>query len=625
MEQQVFNDRYKVVAKIGSGGMAEVYKAIDSVLDRPVAVKVLHRHFAEDEDFVSRFKREAQAAAALNHPNIVSIYDWGSQNGTYFIVMELLEGQSLKEYLTSKGKLSPMEAMEISRKVLSALNFAHKHDIVHRDIKPHNIILTRDGEVKVTDFGIARAGASTMTQTGTILGTAHYLSPEQARGQDVGLTSDIYAMGVVLYEMVTGKIPFDGENPVAIALKHVHEAPTPPRELNPEISEGLQTIIAKAMAKNPESRYQNATEMRSDIMRLMEGMPITAVAPDEQETMIMSAPSQTMRVDRTMRERPARSNFMNSSGNSSDNIPKKRRRGPLIAILALFIIIAAGAGIFAGVLNQTKMMEVPDVQKKSFEEAERILKEKGLKIKKKGDAFSNTLEENFVITQDPAPGSKLEEGGTVSVIVSRGKKTVEVPDVTGDREAMAATQLIKAGLEVGDTKYENSDDVEDGAVISTNPPAGESVSVGTKVNLIVSKGVARAQVPDVYGSSESDAKKILKDAGFEVQITQQFDDDVDKGKVIRTSPPSGNELKKGSTITVYVSKGTEKITVPDVRGKLEDEAIDMLESAGFTVDVKEVDGVASDNDSKVISQDPSGGEEVKKKDASVTIYVGRAD
>jgi len=333
MEQQVFNDRYKIIAKIGSGGMAEVYKAMDTVLDRPVAVKVLHRHFAEDEDFVTRFRREAQAAAGLNHPNIVSIYDWGSQNGTYFIVMELLEGKSLKQYMTAKGIIPPAEAMEIIKKVLSAINFAHKHDIIHRDIKPHNIMLTREGEVKVTDFGIARAGVSTMTQTGTVLGTAHYLSPEQARGQDVGVTSDIYSVGVVLYEMTTGKVPFDGENPVAIALKHVHEIPVRPRELNPDISEDLQTIIAKAMAKNPESRYQSAAEMRNDIMRLMEGMPIVALAPDEQETLVMAPPSKTARA--TQVKRPT----------TYQEPPRRRKsRAPMVLLVLFLILGMAGAG-----------------------------------------------------------------------------------------------------------------------------------------------------------------------------------------------------------------------------------------------------------------------------------------
>ncbi|HEY3375495.1 MAG TPA: Stk1 family PASTA domain-containing Ser/Thr kinase [Candidatus Aquicultor sp.] len=613
MEQQTFNDRYKVIAKIGAGGMAEVYKAIDTVLDRPVAIKVLHRHFAEDEDFVSRFRREAQAAAGLNHPNIVSIYDWGSQNGTYFIVMELLEGESLKHYINSKGTLEPSEAMEIAKKVLSALNFAHKHDIIHRDIKPHNIILTSEGEVKVTDFGIARAGASTMTQTGTILGTAHYLSPEQARGQDVGITSDIYSAGVVLYEMVTGKVPFDGENPVAIALKHVHEMPVRPRELNPHLPESLQTIIAKAMAKNPDSRYQNAAEMRSDIMRLMEGMPIVALAPDEQETMIMAPPSKTGRIERPAYREPVR----------------RRRRGaaPLLVVLILLIMSAGAAGgwfaLKSGFLNMKPVIVMPELRNKTVDEAQRMLRERKLRPKV-SEAYSNTLGAGLVINQNPDVGEKVSEGDTVDLTVSKGQETKSVPDVSGDTSAAAATTLVKAGLDVGDSNYEYSDEVGEGTVIRTEPAAGDNVPVATKVNLIISKGQAAVQVPDVYGKPSADAETTLKEAGFQVTLSEEYSDDATKGMVTRTSPASGNEAKKGSNITVYVSKGPQMLTVPDVRGKYEDEAKNALQNAGFTVKVEVIENVSPDNDSKVISQEPSSGEQMKKRDAAVTVFVGQA-
>ncbi len=610
MEQQVFNDRYKIIAKIGSGGMADVYKAIDTVLDRPVAVKVLHKYFAEDEDFVSRFRREAQAAASLNHPNIVNIYDWGSENGTYFIVMELLEGQSLKKYISLKGTIPPKEAMSIAKKMLSALNFAHKHQIIHRDIKPHNIILTKEGEVKVTDFGIARAGASTMTQTGTILGTAHYLSPEQARGQDVGVTSDIYSAGIVLYEMVTGKIPFEGDNPVAIALKHVHEYPTPPRDINPSIPEALQTIIQKAMAKNPESRYQSAAEMRNDIMRLMEGMPITATVPEEQETMVMMPPDRTARVERPFfEEKPRR---------------KNRSRGPLIAILVALLLAAGGWFAFTGIINGKKIVEVPNVQGKTYDAAERALKAVRLKVKEKGRQFSNTVEPGLVISQDPSPGDKKDEGSTVYVTLSKGKSMKIVPDVSGTGEAQATSKLIKEGLDVGDTKYENSDNVGDGLVIRTEPEAGKKLVEGTKVDLIVSKGPAVAQIPDVYGKSSTEAQNSLKQTGFTVTTSDEYSDTVSKGNVIRTSPASGSEIRKGSNVTMVISKGPEMISVPDVHGKPKDEAINILESAGFTVDSQDAPGSAlPENDNKVVSQNPNAGEQVKKSNANITIYIGK--
>ncbi|MBS3908654.1 MAG: Stk1 family PASTA domain-containing Ser/Thr kinase [Actinobacteria bacterium] len=615
MEQQVFNDRYQIIAKIGSGGMADVYKAMDSVLERPVAIKVLHRHFAEDEDFVTRFRREAQAAANLNHPNIVSIYDWGSQNSTYFIVMELLEGESLKQHIRSKGVVGLREAMEITKKVLSALSFAHRNDIIHRDIKPHNIIITKDDEVKVTDFGIARAGVSTMTQTGTILGTAHYLSPEQARGHEVGVTSDIYSAGVVLYEMVTGRIPFDGENPVAIALKHVHESPVRPTEINPEVTPALQTIILKAMAKNPESRYQSAAEMRNDIMRLMEGMPIVAIPPDEQETLVM-APLQTSRNDAaTQRQAPR-------------PIPapaKTKPNWPAIIIAVMLVLTASAAGgwflVSSGIVGGPEMITVPDLTEKTEAEAAAMLSAKGLKLGEVSEAFSNTIEPGIVMSQQPGAGEKLEEGKEVAVTVSMGRDLVTVPDVTGETSAVATNKLIKAGLALGDSKYEFSDEFDQDKVIRTEPEMDEEVPADTEVNLIISKGRDSVQIQDVEGKTSADAESLLAGDGLTVKTSEAFHETIDKGAVIRTVPIAGSLVKKESVVTIYVSKGPELIAVPDVLDKLEDEAKAILAEKGFNIDPQILSGVSADKDNRVISQDPSGGEQ-RRKGTLVLIVVG---
>ncbi|HCG98930.1 MAG: hypothetical protein A2074_08115 [Candidatus Aquicultor primus] len=617
MEQQVFNDRYQIIAKIGSGGMADVYKAMDSVLERPVAIKVLHRHFAEDEDFVTRFRREAQAAANLNHPNIVSIYDWGSQNSTYFIVMELLEGESLKQHIQSKGVLDIREAMEITKKVLSALGFAHRNDIIHRDIKPHNIIITKDDEVKVTDFGIARAGVSTMTQTGTILGTAHYLSPEQARGHEVGVTSDLYSAGVVLYEMVTGRIPFDGENPVAIALKHVHEAPVRPSEINPEVTPALQTIILKAMAKNPESRYQSAAEMRNDIMRLMEGMPIVAIPPDEQETLIM-APSHGSRNDATTQRQAPRP------------IPapaKTKPNWPAIFIAVVLVLAASMAGgwflVSSGILGGPEMITIPDLTNKTEAEAAAMLNAKGLKLGEVNEAFSNTLDPGVVISQQPGAGEKLEEGKEVAVTVSKGSELVTVPDVIGDTSAVATNKINKAGLTLGDSKYEFSEEFDQDEVISTDPEIGEDVPADTEINLLISKGQDSVQIQDVEGKTSAEAKSIMEGDGLQVTLSESFHDTIDKGAVIRTVPVAGSLAKKSSNVTVYVSKGPELITVPDVLEKLEDEAKAILAEKGFNIDVQILNGVPVGQDNRVISQDPSKGEQ-RRKGTVVLIVVGNS-
>ncbi|MDI6816404.1 MAG: Stk1 family PASTA domain-containing Ser/Thr kinase [Actinomycetota bacterium] len=617
MEQQVFNDRYQIIAKIGSGGMADVYKAMDSVLERPVAIKVLHRHFAEDEDFVTRFRREAQAAANLNHPNIVSIYDWGSQNSTYFIVMELLEGESLKQHIQSKGVLEPREAMEITKKVLSALSFAHRNDIIHRDIKPHNIIITKDDEVKVTDFGIARAGVSTMTQTGTILGTAHYLSPEQARGHEVGVTSDLYSAGVVLYEMVTGRIPFDGENPVAIALKHVHEAPVRPNEINPKVTPALQTIILKAMAKNPESRYQSAAEMRNDIMRLMEGMPIVAVPPDEQETLIM-APAHGSRNDVTAQRQAPR---------PIPAPPKAKPNWPAIIIAIVLVLTASAIGgwflVSSGIVGGPQMITVPDLTEKTEAEAAAMLKAKGLRLGDVNKAFSNTLDPGVIISQQPGADEKLEEGKEVAVTVSMGRELVTVPDVTNDTSAIATNKLNKAGLELGNSEYEFSEEFEQDKVIRTVPEIGEEVPADTKVNLIISKGQDSVQIQDVEGKTAAEAKSILEGDDLQVTPSESFHDSIDIGTVIRTVPIAGSLVKKGSMVTVYVSKGPELITVPKVLEKLEDEANAILVEKGFNIDVQILNGVPASQDNRVISQDPSQGEQ-RRKGTVVLIVVGNS-
>ncbi|MBE0449053.1 MAG: Stk1 family PASTA domain-containing Ser/Thr kinase [Actinobacteria bacterium] len=604
MIREVFGNRYQIVSKLGSGGMAEVYKAEDLTLNRPVAIKILHREFADDEGFINRFRREAQAAANLNHPNIVNIYDWGSENSTYFIVMEYLKGRSLKEAIQEEGPFSPDRAIEVAKHVLSALQFAHRNNIVHRDIKPHNIILTAEGEVKVTDFGIARSTSSTMTQTGTVLGTAHYLSPEQAQGRDIGITSDIYSLGVVLYEMVTGRVPFEGENPVAIAIKHVSDLPSAPSEINPAVPASLESVILRAMSKNAANRYQSALEMRDDLMRAAAGHTVAGLPPVEEETDIITPPREVLPPEPEPREH--------------------RGRWWLWSALLLLSLLVAARGGWA--LYKASMppppvkVLVPDIEGKPLDEAREILSALKLKLEQVDTSYSDNIEADCIISQEPKANAEIEEGGTILVVVSKGKELLSIPDVVGEMQVTAVALLMRAGFEPGDIKEQYDDLIEPGRVIDQSPKPGTKSSKGTSVNLIISKGYQPVQVPDLFGKKLEDAKTALAGLGLEAAASEEFSDQ-EKGKVIRQAPGAGVTVAKGTKVTVVVSKGPELVTVPNLYGKTEDEAVEILVELGFLVDVDEVPGVPEAG--KVYGQDPEANAKVKKG-STVIIFVGKS-
>lgn len=598
MEGKIFQDRYRLIERIGSGGMADVYKAEDTVLSRTVALKVLYRSLAEDPDFVERFRREAKSAASLSHPNIVAIYDWGAQDSTYFIVMEYIDGETVKDRVRRGGALLQSEAIRIAKDVAAALAYAHKKGVIHRDVKPHNIILTLEGEVKVTDFGIARAGTSTITQTGSILGTAHYISPEQARGEEVGQASDIYSLGVVLYEMLTGHVPFDGENPVSVALKQIEERPLLPSLVNREITVDIEKVVMKCMAKDPSLRYQNADGMRDDLSRVEAGSPVAA--PPAETTMVIAQPNL---------KKPK----------------EKRRRVVAITLVALFLL-AAAFGIGLAIFGVTKpppeeKITVPRITSLTLDQAKAILSGRKLKVKKKGEEYSDTVPEGQVIKQNPADGSSVKEGDTISIVLSLGKPMITAPNVVGETSDNATSKLMKAGFEPsGNNAYEYSDKIGVGRVISQFPEPGEPVRKGSAFTLRISKGPETVQIPDVYNKPATEATATLDQAGLKVTINEEFNDSIAAGVVIRTTPPAGTPVNKGSKVTVVVSKGPELIAVPRVIGKGEAEAKTILQQAGLTPQVQYIPGAAQPG--TVFGQAPKDGELVKR-DTLVIIYVGQ--
>ena len=600
MVNKVFGQRYKILEKIGSGGMAHVYKGEDSVLNRVVAIKILHEQFSSDQTFVARFKQEAQAAANLTHPNIVSIFDWGREENSYYIIMEYLKGQNLKDYITDAGHLTWQETVDIGSKVANALGFAHKNDVIHRDIKPHNIVLTRDGSVKVTDFGIARAGATSMTQTGAILGTAHYISPEQAKGQTADGRSDLYSLGIVLYEMLAGQAPYDGDNPVGIAMKHVQEAVPQISSVNPNVPDSLVAIIDKSLAKEPDERYQSASELRQDLDAAMKGLPVKANVGSEQET-IMIKPKAQNNVRRKPRPKP------------KPKPKQKRKVWPVLALFGAIAVIAIGWMIMSS--GAIERIEVPDVTGMKLETAKETLnKEKlGLKIEKR--KYSESVKKGFVIEQTPESGALLEENEDVKVIISKGIETATVPSLYGKTRGEAESALASEGLELGEVSYKESDG-EAGIIVSQSEKVGSEIRKESTVDIVLSKEMAKVTVVSVIGRSRKNAIVILATKSLKGSVVERYDDDIDKGLVISQSPAAGTQVDKNSTVTIYVSKGSEikKVTVPDVVGLSLADATNEIQNAGLRIS-------SSGSGAMVMSQNPAAGSSVDEN-STVSVTLG---
>jgi eukaryotic-like serine/threonine-protein kinase len=644
-ERPVFADRYEISSRIGRGGMADVFLARDRMLDRNVAIKVLFPEFATDLNFVQRFRREAQSAANLTHPNVVAVYDWGEQSGTYFIVMEYVKGRSLAEIIRAQGVIAPDRAAAIAHDVAAALVAAHRGGLVHRDVKPGNILVADSGEVKVADFGISRnvGGESDLTQTGSVMGTATYFSPEQAQGMQPDTRSDLYSLGIVMYEMATGQPPFTGDNPVAIAYKQVHEMPAAPTRINSSIPTAYEQIVRKLMQKEPSKRFQRAEDVQADLKRFMTGQtapdPITQARSLPYDATVAQgavgstatqalpptvAAAQQSRAAEAYRQQqtvasPAAPAY-NGGYEERRSSPPPARRSPIGAwigaLVGLLALVGLGFGLWK-VLNtnntgDARLKEVPDVTGKSLADATKILIAAGFSVPPNEIKEQNSAElaAGVVIATDPPPNKKVAVGSKIQLTISKGLGRVDkLDDYTGQRYEDAAAALAKLGL-FPERVDQVSDTVPAGIVISQDPNTGTPLKNST-VKLVVSVGRGPATVPEVANLAEAEALALINTDFVAVSATESSET-VPAGIAVRTDPPVTTELEKGSTVTVFISAGPTPSDVPNVVGKSLAEAQDILTQAGFVTSTTGVDVTDPALVGKVISTTPGTGEKLAK-------------
>ena len=594
----VVDGRYKIVDRIGSGGMADVYRAEDTHLGREVALKILHKRFAQDAEFVERFRREARAAAGLQHPHVVGVYDRGEHEGTYYIAMELLAGRTLKDIVTAEAPLDQLRVIELGRQILQAAEFAHKRGVIHRDFKPHNVIVDAEDQAKVTDFGIARAGASEMTETGSIMGTAQYLSPEQAQGHAVTATSDVYSIGVMLYEMLTGRLPFEGDSAVSIALKHLSDSPPPMAEHGVSIEPNLEAVVMGALAKEPAARWQSAADFADALEACKPYVEALGAGDGDNRTKDFAAVAVApVPVD---------------PGDEDDE--KKRRWLPwLIGALVLLLI-----GIMAYAFTRPEQTSVPKVEGLSLSKARDRLERDGFE-KVQVERERSNAEVDTVLRQDPDAGETAAASDTITLIVSRGPGNVRVPSVRNTSRQLAIRELQKQGLEVtADSAASNS--IRKGFAIRTSPSEGTSVERGSRVRLFVSSGPARIEVPDVVGLTREAAETRLTRARLEVDVEQR-DSDAPENEVISQSPSAGTNAQRDDEVTIVVSRGKQQTEVPNVTGLSLEDARRVLRAEGLGVTVRRRPTTTESDDGQVIDQRPSSGQDVDEG-ASVIIVVG---
>jgi eukaryotic-like serine/threonine-protein kinase len=600
----VVDGRYTVLQRIGSGGMADVWLADDTHLQRRVALKVLHARFAQDGEFVERFRREAESAAGLQHPNVVAVFDRGDVDGTYYIAMQYLEGRTLKQLIDAG--LRPEQAVGLIRQVLEGARFAHRHGVVHRDLKPQNVIVDADGKATVTDFGIARAGVSEITQAGSVMGTPHYLSPEQAQGFDVTAVSDLYSIGVMLYEALTGRVPFEADSAVAVAMKQVSQPPQRPSSINPEISPALDAVVMRALEKEPGQRFQSADAFIAALDAALKepggagGTAAFAALPP-----IVATPEEPI-----------------------EEGEEETRR-----LIWILVAVAVLIGLLAGfALTRDTTTEVPNVTGESLNLAFARLQQDGFDV---GEVkrVEREAPQNTVLEQDPSASPPADEASLdcaflsffcskpkVMLTVSAGPGTAKVPSTAGMTTAEAEEELEEAGFKA-EVETAHSEDVEEGLVIHSKPGGGETATRGTSVLLTVSSGPKLATVPVLAGTQRSVAVQQIRGRGFTPSVEEE-ESAKPSGEVIRQTPNAGSQLPSGSTVSIVVSKGEAKATVPNVIGKLRADAVEALRAEGLKPTVNEAETEVPSQVGRVTDQFPPPGAEVKPGSA-VTVVVGK--
>lgn len=664
MKDGIFiGDRYEVLSKVGSGGMADVYKGKDHKLNRFVAIKILKKEYREDELFVRKFQSEAQAAAGLMHPNIVNVYDVGEESGLYYMVMELVEGITLKDYITKKGVLSSKEVISIAIQVANGIEAAHLHNIVHRDIKPQNIIISKEGKVKVTDFGIAKATSSNTISTNA-LGSVHYTSPEQARGGFSDFKSDIYSLGITMYEMATGHLPFDGDTAVSIAIKHLQEEITPPSEYVEDIPFSLEQIILKCTQKSADRRYQDVASLKEDLKHSLVDPDGDFVVIGPMRTMdetVMFNPDDVRKAKRetsydeddfSEEDYDDYDDFEDDDDDydkkgrkkNGDVNPKMAKMMKVLTIVAVVIIVfivvfiigkATGLLKFGPSINleddadKNEKVKVPDLRGMTEEEAKKVLKDKkyDMTLVVDSEEESTTYEKGQIIKQTPGINKEVKKKTVIKVVISSGKKeeTKAIPDVSGKDQSEALQLLSEAGftnVKVDKSRFETSSEYDQDEVIRTEPSANTEVALDEEINLIVSLGENKPEVPNVIGMTQSSAVSALEAKGLEVSVEEDYHDSTEKGKVFYQSKRAGTRVTEGSTIIIRVSKGKKQVevTVPDIIGKSKTYAKNSLEAQ--QLGYREVYQDSDLPKDTVISCDPGSGKNVVQG-TTITVYISR--
>ncbi len=618
MNTTVLADRYRLNDHLARGGMADVYAATDELLGRQVAVKMLHPNYATDDAFVQRFRREAQAAANLTHPNIVSIYDTGKDGDSYFIVMELVEGQTLRDVIRADGALLPRRAAEIASEVAAALAVAARGGLAHRDVKPGNILLTETGSIKVTDCGIARAwdDSEELTRTGAVIGTATYFSPEQAQGKLADGRSDLYALGVVLFEMLAGRPPFSGETPVSVAYQHVSEAATVPSAINPDVPPELDAIVMRALEKNPTNRYQSAEDMRSDLLRFLSGLPVGAGDPEAATRLVAATPPPTVPPDEAYRQMTAYP-------------PPPERRTPwsilIGSVVLLAIVVVAGVYILQGLDtsdNVAELVEMPNLLGSTEEQAFEELQDLGIRFtpaRRPSDEFP----EGTVSLTDPLAGELVDPQDPVSVVVSSGAETFTVPNVEG-RDLAAATQALEDADFVSIIESVTDDEIVANQVISQDPPAGTNHPPGTQVTLVVSAGPEQVVLSEYTGFLALDALAALSNLGVQTVFAREFHPTVPDGEVIRTEPGALQIIPKNQVVTLVVSLGVEPVAVPSLVGNTEAEAQNALTALGLTMAFGEPINVTAESGQEgIVLEQQTPPSVLVEPGTTITVRIGR--